>query len=139
MIGAFLATARTVLFEATGIEAEVGKLGHALDRSGDRLAVAVPTRGDLASVIWLFPIGLAERAARVMAPGLMFDDELRGHVLTELATILTGRGLATLMLHGVRVELDAPGIVSASPSGIVGALVTEFGAIELAFHVPRAA
>jgi len=128
---AFLSDAVSVLHEACGVAATVD------DRAvptGSEIAVIIHAHGDLSGVTWTFPCELARRVAQHMVPGIDPDPELCEAAASELANVLTGRGLAVLAAHGVTVEIEPPRVIAAAAPGIAGRLATALGAIGVVFH-----
>lgn len=136
-VGDFLDNAIGVL-RTFGIEATV------LDRAPHvastepvdtrRIGVVIHVRGDLAGVTWQFPIEVTRQAASVIAPEIEIDPSILEAAASELANMLTGRGLIALADHGVEVEIEPPQITPTSEGGVSGRLTTELGSIIVVFH-----
>lgn len=98
------------------------------------IGVVIHVRGDLTGVTWQFPIAVTRHAASVIAPELEIDPSILEAAASELANMLTGRGMAALASHGVEIEIDPPQITPTAQGGVTGRLTTELGAIVVVFH-----
>lgn len=131
LLGAFLDDIVPVLHEACGVAAVVDN-GAAF--TGSEIAVIIHVHGDLSGVTWTFPAELARRLAEQMIPGVEPDPVMCEAAASELANILTGRGLAALAARGVHVEIEPPRVIAAAAPGVRGALSTVLGAVGVVFH-----
>lgn len=128
-IGDFLATIVGVLHQY-GIGAGLD------DREKSPLndiAVVIHVRGDLSQVSWRFPVEIARRAATWMVPDIPPDPAILEAAASELANVLTGRGMTTLAAHGIRIEIEPPTIAAIPPGGVIGLLATDLGTIKVMF------
>ncbi len=130
-IGDFLATIVGVL-QQYGIGA--GLDSGLPERTGRTdIAVVIHVRGDLTQVGWRFPVEIARRAASAMVPDLPLDASLLEAAASELANVLTGRGLVKLAAHGIQIEIEPPTVEPIAPGGVVGLLATDLGTIKVMF------
>ena len=136
-VGDFLSTVVAVL-QQFGVGAAVDDPSHS-DGNRVDIAVVIHVRGDLSQVTWRFPVEVARRAANCMAPGMVLDASLLEAAASELANVLTGRGVTTLAAHGIEIDIEPPTVASIAPGGIVGLLATELGTIKVMFHGPARA
>ncbi len=128
---AFLDDATSVLRSMIGTQ--LGKPVVPADQSR-MISVVVHARGDLAGFTWSFPAEVAERVAENMVPGMPPDPELREAAASELANVLTGRGLQTLAERGVVCEIEPPQIAHGDPHGATYVVDTQVGAVSVTFH-----
>jgi len=98
------------------------------------IGVVIHVRGDIAGVTWQFPIAVTRQAASVFAPDLELDPGILEAAASELANVLTGRGLIALESHGLEIEISPPQITPTTRAGVTGRLTTELGAIVVVFH-----
>src|SRR5262245_10407835 len=84
------------------------------------IGVLICVTGDLTGLTWQFPIAVTRRAAKILAPGLELDREILEAAASELANVLTGRGLDALACTGIDVEIGPPQITSTAVSGAIG-------------------
>jgi CheY-specific phosphatase CheX len=98
------------------------------------ISVVIHVRGDLSGVTWQFPIAVTRHAASVIAPELGLDPEILELAASELANVLTGRGMTALSSHGVEIEIEPPQITPTARAGVTGQLTTELGSIVVIFH-----
>lgn len=133
-IAAFVAMARDILRSAIDVDTAPGVVLPRRSQTDDRVAVIIHARGDISGVTWLFPIDVARRAARAMAPSLTLDAQLCVLAITELANVVTARCLEALAVHGVDAEIEPPQIAVASAQGIAATLHCELGPIDVVFH-----
>lgn len=132
----FLETAVEVL-RSFGLSAEVLAETPSIQIPGpvERRAIGVLVRvqGDMHSMTWQFPVSVTEHAAHVFAPGIALDGEVLEACASELANILTGRGLHTLAPN-VNGDLEPPEITMLATAGLRGQLTTQLGDILVIFH-----
>jgi CheY-specific phosphatase CheX len=133
-VAAFLDTARVVLRDAVGLECTLGPISPRRSRTEGRIAVLVEVHGDLTGLTFFFPEAFATHTAETMAPSVPLEPELVQLAVSELANVLTGRGVYALAEHGIHIELDPPHLTTATASGVTGTLVTDLGSIEIVFH-----
>jgi CheY-specific phosphatase CheX len=131
LLGAFLDDIVDVLNEACGVAAIVDE--HAVS-TGSEIAVIIHVHGDLSGVTWTFPTELARRLAEQMIPGVEPDPVLCEAAASELANMLTGRGLAALAARGVHIEIEPPRVIAAAAPGVCSALSTDLGTVGVVFH-----
>jgi CheY-specific phosphatase CheX len=121
-----------------GISAEICEAGTRLATTGPidmhAIGVLICVSGDLTGVTWQFPIAVTRRAASVLAPGLALEPAILEAAASELANVLTGRGLDALAGHGVDFEIAPPRITSVAPSGAISQVTTDLGLIVVSFH-----
>lgn len=133
----FLEVAVDVL-RAFGLSAEVIAETPRIAMAGpvERRAIGVLVRvhGDLESLTWQFPVSVTEHAANVFAPGIALDAEVLEGTASELANILTGRGLRALADSGVSADIEPPEITVLATAGLRGQLSTQLGDILVIFH-----
>jgi CheY-specific phosphatase CheX len=98
------------------------------------IGVLICVTGDLSGLTWQFPIAVTRRAASVFAPGIALEPEILEAAASELANVLTGRGLEAFACHGPEVEIAPPQITSIAKSGVTGQVTTELGLIVVSFH-----
>jgi CheY-specific phosphatase CheX len=96
------------------------------------IGVVIEISGDLSGLTWHFPLAVTQHAASVLAPDLELDPELLEAAATELANMLTGRGLT--VLAGEHVEIAPPQLTLVTGPGVTGRLTTTLGAIAVIFH-----
>ncbi len=128
---AFLDDATSVLRTMMGTQ--VGRRGVP-EAEARMISVVVHARGDLAGFTWSFPAEVAERVAENMVPGMQPDSELREAAASELANVLTGRGLQTLAERGVLCEIEPPQISHGERQGATYVVDTQVGAVCVTFH-----
>ena len=130
-IGDFLSTIVGVL-QQYGIGA--GLDDRDLERSSPtEIAVVIHVRGDLTQVGWRFPVEIARRAATQMVPDMPLDSSILEAAASELANVLTGRGMMTLAAHGIQIEIEPPTVAAIPPGGVIGLLATDLGTIKVMF------
>ena len=98
------------------------------------IGVLIDVHGDLSGMTWQFPLAVTQHAANVMAPELALDPAILEATASELANMLTGRGLDALADHGIQIDLALPRITESSAAGIAGQLATAHGVIVVIFH-----
>jgi len=98
------------------------------------IGVLIDVHGDLSGLTWQFPLAVTQHAASVMAPELALDPAILEATASELANMLTGRGLDALASHGIQVDLALPRITASSEAGVAGQLATNHGVIVVIFH-----
>ena len=98
------------------------------------IGVLIDVHGDLSGLTWQFPLAVTQHAANVMAPELALDPGILEATASELANMLTGRGLDALADHGIQVDLALPRITDSSEAGVTGQLATTHGVIVVIFH-----
>ena len=128
---AFLDDATSVLRTMMGTQVDRPVVPEAESRM---ISVVVHARGDLAGFTWSFPAEVAERVAENMVPGMQPDPELREAAASELANVLTGRGLQTLAERGVMCEIEPPQISHGESHGSTYVVDTQVGAVSVTFH-----
>lgn len=136
-VGEFLDNAIGVLrtFGIDAVVLERAPLVTVTERIEPRaIGVVIHVRGDLSGVTWQFPIEVTRHAASVIAPEIEIDATILEAAASELANILTGRGMTALASHGVEIEIEPPQITPTAEAGITGRLTTELGAIVVIFH-----
>jgi CheY-specific phosphatase CheX len=127
---AFLDDASSVLRSMIGNE----QRPVVTEEQGRVISVVVHARGDLAGFTWSFPAEIAGRVAESMVPGVQPDGELREAAASELANVLTGRGLQTLADRGVMCEIEPPQISQGDPQGATYVVDTQVGIVSVTFH-----
>lgn len=127
---AFLDDASSVLRSMIGTE----QRPVVLEEQGRVISVVVNARGDLDGFTWSFPAEIAGRVAESMVPGIEPDGELRDAAASELANVLTGRGLQTLADRGVVCEIEPPQISQDAPQGKTYVVDTQVGIVSVTFH-----
>jgi len=98
------------------------------------IGVLIDVHGDLSGLTWQFPLAVTQHAASVMAPELALDPGVLEATASELANMLTGRGLDALADHGIQVDLALPQITACCEAGVAGQLATTHGVIVVIFH-----
>jgi CheY-specific phosphatase CheX len=128
---------------AFGITAEVCDGAQYATTTGpidmQTIGVLICVTGDLSGLTWQFPIAVTRRAATVLAPGIALEPEILEAAASELANVLTGRGLDALACQGIDFEIAPPRITSTALSGASTQLATELGLIVVSFHDRSAA
>jgi CheY-specific phosphatase CheX len=123
---------------AFGISAEICEGATELATTGPidmhAIGVLICVSGDLTGLTWQFPIAVTRRAASVLAPGLALEPEILEAAASELANVLTGRGLDALACHGIDFEIAPPRITSIAMSGDIRQVTTDLGLIVVSFH-----
>lgn len=130
-IGDFLATVVGVL-QQYGVGAGVDSGASECTGRTD-IAVVIHVRGDLTQVGWRFPVEIARRAASTMVPDMPHDASLLEAAASELANVLTGRGVTQLAAHGIQIEIQPPSLQEVTPGGVIGLLATDLGTIKVMF------
>jgi len=134
----FLASAVEVL-RSFGLSAEVLDETPSIAVPGpvERRAIGVLVRvhGNPNGMTWQFPVSVTEHAANVFAPGIGLDSQVLEACASELANILTGRGLHALAEHG-DLEIEPPQITMLATAGLRSQLTTQLGDILVIFHRP---
>jgi two-component system chemotaxis sensor kinase CheA len=98
------------------------------------ISVVVKARGDLAGFTWSFPSAMAARIAERMVPGIEIDPSICEAAASELANVLTGRGLIALADRGVLCDIDPPEITTHDANGSTYVVGTDAGSISVTFH-----
>lgn len=123
---------------AFGITAEVCNCSDYATTTGpidmQAIGVLICVTGDLSGLTWQFPIAVTRRAATMLAPGVALEPEILEAAASELANVLTGRGLDALACQGIDFEIAPPRITSTALSGEITQLATELGLILVSFH-----
>lgn len=127
---AFLDDARAVL--RTMIDDAVARTDVS---AAPEISVVVHARGDVAGFTWKFPAEVTERAAEHLVPGVPPDPELREAAASELANMLTGRGLQTLADRGIVCEIEPPQIARGDAPGSTYVVDTQAGAVSVTITI----
>lgn len=98
------------------------------------ISVVVKARGDLAGFTWSFPAAMAARVAERMVPGIAVDPSICEAAASEMANVLTGRGLIALADRGVVCDIEPPEITTNDSQGSTYVVGTDAGSISVTFH-----
>lgn len=126
---AFLDDAASVLRSMVGTQ-----LARRIATDERVISILVRARGDLAGFTWTFSPEVAERVANHLVPGIAPDPQLCEAAASELANMLTGRGLQTLADRGVVCEIEPPEISPGSATGSTYVVDTDVGAVSVTIH-----
>lgn len=128
-VRAFLDDAASVLRSMVGTQ-----LARRIATDERVISILVRARGALSGFTWTFSPEVAERVATHLVPGTAPDPQLCEAAASELANMLTGRGLQTLAERGLVLEIEPPELSRGGAPGATYVVDTDVGVVSVTIH-----